>query len=49
VGQPDRLDEAFLFAQSIDIDTYDRHKDNCANSSRCCRSTDIPANSKSST
>ena len=23
----DRLDEAFLFAQSIDIDTYDRHKD----------------------
>lgn len=21
----DRLDEAFLFAQSIDIDTYDRH------------------------
>jgi len=23
----DRLDEAFLFAQSIDIETYDRHKD----------------------
>ena len=23
----DGLDEAFLFAQSIDIDTYDRHKD----------------------
>jgi site-specific DNA recombinase len=23
----DRLDEAFLFAESIDIDTYDRHKD----------------------
>ncbi len=23
----DRLDEAFLFAQSIDIDTYDRHRD----------------------
>ncbi len=23
----DRLDEAFLFAQSIDIDMYDRHKD----------------------
>jgi hypothetical protein len=23
----DRLDEAFLFAQSIDIKTYDRHKD----------------------
>ena len=23
----DRLDEAFLFAQSIDINTYDRHKD----------------------
>ena len=22
-----RLDEAFLFAQSIDIETYDRHKD----------------------
>jgi len=22
----DRLDEAFLFAQSIDIETYDRHK-----------------------
>ena len=23
----DRLDEAFLFAPSIDIETYDRHKD----------------------
>lgn len=23
----DRLDDAFLYAQTIDIDTYDRHKD----------------------
>ena len=28
----DRLDEAFLYERSIDIDTYDRHRDSCARS-----------------
>lgn len=29
-GKLDRLDEAFLFERSIDIETYDRHAENCA-------------------
>ena len=35
----DRLDEAFLFERSIDIETYDRHARNCARSSRSPGST----------
>ena len=30
----DRLDQAFLFERTIDIDTYDRHATSCARSSR---------------
>jgi hypothetical protein len=30
----DRLDETFFFERSIDIETYDRHAENCARSSR---------------
>jgi len=35
----DRLDQAFLFERTIDIDTYDRHATSCARSSRSCRWT----------
>jgi hypothetical protein len=46
----DRLDEAFLFAQSIDIHTYDRHKDKSRQELTLLQiDRDTPANSKSST
>ena len=45
----DRLDEAFLFERSIDIETYDRQPRNCARSSRSRGSTATQASSKNST
>jgi hypothetical protein len=45
----DRLDEAFLFERSVDIETYDRHAENCARSSRSPGWTVTPANSTNST
>ena len=45
----DRLDEAFLFERSINIETYDRHAENFARSSRSLASTVTPASSKNST
>ena len=46
----DRLDEAFLFERSIDIDTYDRRtRRNCARSLRSFGSSVTPASSKNLT
>lgn len=45
----DRLDEAFLFAQSIDIDTYDRHKDKLRQELTLLEIDRQPARSKNST
>ena len=45
----DRLDEAFIYAKAIDLDTYERSGTGCARSSRSRRSTDIPSNSINST
>src|SRR4051812_4202247 len=43
----DRLDQAFLFERTIDIDTYDRHRDSCARSSRSRRwSGTLPSSRK---
>jgi hypothetical protein len=44
-----RLDEAFLYERSIDIETYDRHCDKLRRSSRSCRSSTTPPSSKKST
>ncbi|MGH9199857.1 MAG: recombinase zinc beta ribbon domain-containing protein [Vicinamibacterales bacterium] len=45
----DRLNEAFLFAQSIDIDTYDRHKDKLRQELTLLDIDATPTCSKSST
>jgi hypothetical protein len=45
----DRLDEAFLFERSIDIETYDRHAEKLREGGRSAGSTVTPANSKNST
>jgi site-specific DNA recombinase len=45
----DRLDEAFLFERSIDIETYDRHAEKLREELSLCGWTVTPASSKNST
>jgi hypothetical protein len=45
----DRLDEAFLFDRSIDIETYDRHAEKLREELTLARSTATQVSSKNST